>query len=148
MDGICRDEDFLLCSGQTIEFIATEGFKGLGRLLTAAQLCQEWGICEMHYSELLDLGLPVIEFLDGELVHPECAIDQFFALLGDPSRSKTPDVVDTSYVAQKLGCTTVWIADQARSGAIPGSCIVPGTGHGKPWKFYRLRIDGWLRERE
>lgn len=57
-----------------------------------------------------------------------------------------PDVVDSVYVSQKLGCTTTWIADQARTGKIPAACLVPGTGNGKPWKFYREKIEKWIRE--
>lgn len=58
-----------------------------------------------------------------------------------------PDVVDSVYLRKKLGCTTQWIADMARSGVIPAACIVPGTGNGKPWKFYRSKIEKWLEER-
>lgn len=57
-----------------------------------------------------------------------------------------PDVVDSVYVSQKLGCTTTWIADLARNGGIPPSCVVPGTGDGKPWKFYRAKIEKWITE--
>ena len=57
-----------------------------------------------------------------------------------------PDVVDSVYVSQKLGCTTTWIADLARNGGIPPSCVVPGTGDGKPWKFYRVKIEKWITE--
>jgi hypothetical protein len=58
-----------------------------------------------------------------------------------------PDKVGTPYVAQRLGCTTVWITEMVRSGEIPIACVVPGTGCGKPWKFYRVRIDEWLQGR-
>lgn len=58
-----------------------------------------------------------------------------------------PDVVDSVYVRQKLGCTTTWVAEMARNGDIPAACIVPGTGNGKPWKFYRSKIEKWLEER-
>lgn len=58
-----------------------------------------------------------------------------------------PDKVGTPYVANKLGCTTVWIAEQIRSGQISKDCVVPGTGNGKPWKFYRLKIDQWIESR-
>ena len=58
-----------------------------------------------------------------------------------------PDVVDSVYLRKKLGCTTQWIADMARNGVIPAACIVPGTGNGKPWKFYRSKIEKWLEER-
>lgn len=55
--------------------------------------------------------------------------------------------VDSSFVADHLGCTTVWIAEQARSGRIPTNCIVPGTGYGKPWRFYRSKIEAWIKTR-
>lgn len=58
-----------------------------------------------------------------------------------------PDKVGTPYVAERLGCTTVWVTEMIRSGDIPRSCIVPGTGNGKPWKFHRGRIDEWLESR-
>ena len=57
------------------------------------------------------------------------------------------DVVGTPYIAKRLACTTVWVTDMARNGQIPKNCIVPGTGSGKPWKFYRRGIDEWLGKR-
>lgn len=62
----------------------------------------------------------------------------------DPS---PPDIIGTPYLAGKLGCTTVWIAEMIRSGLIPDNCIVPGTGNGKPWKLYCGRIEAWLKSR-
>jgi hypothetical protein len=58
-----------------------------------------------------------------------------------------PDIVGTTYIANKLGCTTDWIAEMAREGEIPISCLIPGTGDGKPWKFRRTRIDQWIEQR-
>ena len=57
------------------------------------------------------------------------------------------DIVGTPHVAQRLGCSVVWVAEMARSGQIPKNCIVPGTGNGKPWKFYVGRIEEWLNKR-
>jgi len=68
-------------------------------------------------------------------------------VIADSLSSATPGTVDTVYVAERLGCSTVWVAEQARSGAIPPHCVVPGTGNGRPWKFHRVRIDAWLRSR-
>jgi hypothetical protein len=62
----------------------------------------------------------------------------------DPPPSK---IVDSPYVADRLGCTTVWVAEMARRGQIPKNCIVPGTGNGKVWKFYRPLIDQWIESR-
>jgi hypothetical protein len=59
-----------------------------------------------------------------------------------------PDnIVGTLYVARKLGVTTTWIADMVRQGEIPASCIVTGSGNGKPWKFHRERIEEWMESR-
>lgn len=58
-----------------------------------------------------------------------------------------PDKVGTPYIAERLGCTTVWIAEMVRSGEIPRSCVVEGTGNGKVWKFHRRRIDHWIQNR-
>jgi predicted DNA-binding transcriptional regulator AlpA len=58
-----------------------------------------------------------------------------------------PEIVGTPYVATKLGCTTDWIAILVREGQIPPSCVIPGTGYGKPWKFRRSRIDQWIEHR-
>ena len=58
-----------------------------------------------------------------------------------------PDVVDSVFVSQKLDCTTQWVAEMARKGEIPVACIVPGTGNGKLWKFYRSKIEKWLEDR-
>jgi hypothetical protein len=58
-----------------------------------------------------------------------------------------PDVVDSVYVAGRLGCTTTWVAEMARRGQIPPSCVVRGTGAGKPWKFYRARVEEWVTSR-
>jgi hypothetical protein len=52
-----------------------------------------------------------------------------------------PNVVDSRDVADRLGCTTTWVADMARSGRIPRSCVVPGTGNGQLRKFYRVKVD-------
>ncbi len=57
------------------------------------------------------------------------------------------DKVGTRYVAEKLGCSTIWITELIRKGEIPPSCIVAGTGNGKLWKFHRSRIDAWIASR-
>jgi hypothetical protein len=56
-------------------------------------------------------------------------------------------IVGTPSVAERLGCTTVWVAELVRTGQIPKHCLVPGTGKGKLWKFYREKIDRWLESR-
>jgi hypothetical protein len=80
-------------------------------------------------------------------------LDVFIGIASDVKRiadvldPEPPDLVGTPYLARQLGVTTTWIADMVRQGEIPASCLVPGTGNGKPWKFYRARIDQWLASR-
>jgi hypothetical protein len=69
------------------------------------------------------------------------------ARLADAVAPQPADVVGTPYVAKQLGCTTVWVAELARRGEVPRHCVVPGTGNGKVWRFYRGKIDDWLRVR-
>lgn len=57
------------------------------------------------------------------------------------------DIVGTPYLARKLGCTTTYISLLIRTGKIPLSCIVAGTGNGRMWKFHRQRIDTWIQDR-
>jgi hypothetical protein len=70
-----------------------------------------------------------------------------FHRLADKLAPVPTQMVGSKYVAQRLGVTTVWVAEMARNGAIPKSCIVPGTGTGKPWRFHRQRIDEWIKDR-
>ena len=75
------------------------------------------------------------------------SIANSLARIADHVDPPPPDKVGTPYVADRLGCTTEWIAQMAARGDIPPSCIVPGTGAGKPWKFVRSRIDEWIESR-
>ena len=67
--------------------------------------------------------------------------------LADALAPQPESIVGTPHVARRLGCSTVWVAELARQGRIPKGCLVPGTGNGKPWKFYRDRVDEWLQSR-
>lgn len=59
-----------------------------------------------------------------------------------------PDaVVDTQYVATKLGVTIERISQLVRDQDIPSHCVVEGSGNGKPWKFHRRPIEAWIRNR-
>lgn len=67
--------------------------------------------------------------------------------LADRLAPQPGDIVGTPYIAQRLGCTTAWITELIKTGEIPKQCIVEGTGNGKPWKFYRSKIDEWIKGR-
>jgi predicted DNA-binding transcriptional regulator AlpA len=67
--------------------------------------------------------------------------------LADHLAPQPRDIVGTPYVAQQLGCSTAWITDLIKQGEIPSSCIVEGTGNGKPWKFRRRQIEEWIKNR-
>jgi hypothetical protein len=67
--------------------------------------------------------------------------------IADVLTPPTADVVGTDYIAKHLGCTGVWVSDLARRQVIPANCVVPGSGHGSRWKFYRAAVDRWLASR-
>ena len=78
------------------------------------------------------------------------AIDEVTAEMHRVANHVAPepgDIVGTPYLAQQLGCSVVWAGEMARNGQIPKHCIVPGSGHGKPWKFYRRQLGDWLNKR-
>ena len=137
---------------------------GVGDLLTPEQLMQRWQITGEQYQQLLKDGLPTIRFLDGTVRHPEVAVDEWFRFqyaaapdttgistaikrIADHFDPLPPDKVGSDYVANRLGCTTTWVADMVRRGEIPPHAVVPGTGNGKPWKFFRSQIDSWITSR-
>lgn len=67
--------------------------------------------------------------------------------IADHLAPEPADIVGSGYVSQRLGVTVTWIAEMARRGDIPKSCIVAGTGNGKLWRFHRGKIDQWLSAR-
>lgn len=140
-------DEQVLCDGDVLEFNCEHGTKGLGALLTSDELKAQWGLSDDEYEELLIQGLPSIQFSSGSVRHPEVAVDEFMRQFGDVNKAKPPELVGTPYVAERLGCTTVWVTDLIRNGNIPVGCIAPGTGNGKPWKFFRVRIEEWLKRR-
>jgi len=147
LGGVEVGDDHVLGETGTLEFVKVAGVKGLGALLTPEELCQQWNVTPDEYLKLVSMGLPSIRFGNGGVRHPECGVDEFFRHLGNPDRSTPPDLVGSPYVADRLGCTTVWVTQMVRQGEIPQSCVATGTGNGRPWKFHRARIDEWLRQR-
>jgi hypothetical protein len=74
-------------------------------------------------------------------------IDNSLHRIADKLVPPPQNIVGTEYVTEKLNCTKIWVARMAANGRIPRSCVVPGTGGGEFWKFYRSRIDEWLASR-
>ncbi len=169
-------EDYKLRHGESLEFVQAWGRKGVGRVWTREEFCNLFQMGEADFDAMVARGLPVYCMVDGSIRITETQADEFLnriltngnqAGAARPERSVAvlapliaevrriadvldpppPDLVDRGYVAGRLGCTTTWVADLARNGEIPASCIVPGTGNGKPWKFRRTRIDEWIARR-
>ena len=64
--------------------------------------------------------------------------------LADRLAPDPENIVGTEYVSAKMGCSQTHVARLARDGDIPASCVVPGCGDGKPWKFSGPgSTDGW-----
>jgi len=155
--------------GDSIEFITELGEKGVGRVWTEEQFCELFQIDAQELQRHMADGLPVLRLKDGSVRITETAVDEFLAghghereermvavlenisasqkRLADHLAPAPSDIVDTPYIARHLGCTTQWIAQMVRSGDIPRGCIVPGSGKGRQWKFYRCRIEEWLASR-
>lgn len=84
---------------------------------------------------------------DPALLEVLSSIDRSLKRIADKVDPPADRIVGTDYIARQLGCTETWIAEQARDGVIPKSCVVPGTGNGRPWKFYREKVEEWLKTR-
>lgn len=176
LDGEPIGEDHLLRHGEALEFIKLLGRKGMGRVWTREEFCEVFKIGGADLDAMIARGLPVHRMGDGSIRITETQIDEFLdrqagngvrqlaahpttsppglsTLIGEIRRiadaldPPPPDIVDSSYVAGRLGCTTTWVADLARQGKIPINCLVVGTGDGKPWKFRRGAIDVWIVSR-
>jgi hypothetical protein len=146
----------------TVEFVVKEGHKGIGRVFTQKEYCDLFGLTEADFGKQIEQGLRVMQTANGAVV-TETAVDSFIAGLtgggdgaflavianslkriADHVDPPPPDLIGTDYISGKLGVTKVWVAKMAAEGMIPKNCIVPGTGIGKPWKFYRSKIDPWI----
>jgi hypothetical protein len=159
--------DHVVGATDEVEFVKERGHKGVGdHVWTAEEFCQFFNLTERELRDQIQRGLRVMELANGSMRITETAADEFIrgmnggvgsTVLADIAASlkriadhvdpPPPDVVDTTYIANKLGCTKVWVAQMALDKLIPPSCILPGTGNGKPWKFYRTRIDKWIEMR-
>lgn len=147
----------------TVEFITEVGHKGVGRVWTPEEYCQFFNLTERDLQQHIERGLRVMQVADGTMRITETAVDEFIRGAGGGVGGEVvvlianslnrianhfdpppPDIVDTEYIAKKLDVTKVYVAQMALDGRIPRNCIVPGTGNGKVWKFYRSRVDPWI----
>ena len=176
IDDLPVAEDHVLRQGEKLEFLNPFGHKGMGRVWTKDEFCNLFKMSEADFAAMVKKGLPVHRMEDGSIRITETQVDEFLdGVAGRGSRPLAapslpsygdfsslvaeirriadvmdpppPDIVDSSYVAGRLCCTTTWIADLARQGKIPPGCLVMGTGDGKPWKFRRKAIDLWIASR-
>lgn len=156
-----------LADGDRLEFCKVAARKSMDRLLSQEQIKEQYGIPdelwlliaadvrpistvpnsdELFLESTIDRWLKRRETgIDETIIQREVA--EYLRRIADRLDPPPPDKVGTPYIADRLGCTTVWITELIRKKDVPANCIVPGTGNGKPWKFYRDRIDRWLKER-
>ena len=89
VNGLEVGRKHLLQPGDELEFLSPQGEKGLGELLTPAQLMERWQITTQQYEELVRRGLPTLQMEDGTILHPEVSIDEWFrrGLVSPPSNN-------------------------------------------------------------
>jgi hypothetical protein len=92
-------------------------------------------------------SVTVVVELGAETLRALAEVHTDLKRIADHFDPQPADIVGTTYVANKLGCTSTWIAQMVRDGEIPKGCLVPGSGNGRQWKFYRRRIEEWLVDR-
>jgi hypothetical protein len=162
----------ILAGGEELLFAEEKGHKGVGtQVWTEDEFCKFFKITHEDLDAWIAQGLRVLHRPDGSRRITDTAVDRFngvsephhlnteeatwavASIAGDLKRiadrldPPPHDVVDTTYVAEKLGLTTKRIAQMALAGEIPSHCIVPGTGFGTYWKFFRSKIEPWIEAR-
>ena len=167
INGVPVESSYQVRPGDILEFCKRYGRKGVNRLFALEQIEKEYGLPPELSHQLAGCLIPFTVNQNGEALYLESAIDDWIESratgmsqtemaqrivtdlrrIADRLDPPSPDKVGTPYIADRLGCTTVWITELIRKKEIPANCIVPGTGNGKPWKFYRERIDRWLKDR-
>ena len=115
---VANKHEFVLQRGQSVLFFNVSGWKGSGR--------------DSDFDRLIN----AIE---------EMATD--ISRLANHFDPPPPNVVDTQYVASEMSVSIAYVGELARKGEIPTNCLVPGSGEGKCWKFYRSRITKWIASR-
>jgi hypothetical protein len=163
--------DHILAAGDELIFSVEVGHKEVGaHVWTKEQLCEFFQITPEELDIWIAQGLKVTaspvritetamdDFVRGQKVPSSCpnneeatravaSMANDLKRIADQLDPPPPDVVDTTYVAEKLGLTTKRIAQMALAGEIPSHCIVPGTGYGTFWKFLRSKIEPWIEAR-
>lgn len=167
VNGASVEPSYRVQPNDTLEFCKRDGRKGVIRLYSLEQVEKEYGLPAEMCHQLAGCLIPFTVNRNGESLYLESAIDDWIESratgmsrtemaqrivtdlrrIADRLDPPPPDKVGTPYVSGRLGCTTVWITELIRKKEIPPNCIVPGTGNGKPWKFYRERIDRWIKDR-
>jgi len=159
---------YIASSGDRIEFVRAFGRKGLGTVWTKQEFMEICHMSEVDWANSVAEGLPFDELADGTTVLNETEVDEWnrrrrngvpsglaiMERLADAAEQianhldpESPQIVGTPYVAKQLGKSVKWVGDLVRRQTIPKGCVVPGTGNGKEWRFFRKKIDKWIESR-
>jgi hypothetical protein len=147
-------------------FVKPGGHKGVGKTWTKAEFMQTFHMGTADWTNWVAKGLPFETMADGTIVLNETEVDRWketqreqvepasVVVLKQIARAaeeiarhleaKPPEIVKSSYVAGRFGCSIKWVGEMVRRGEIPKNCIAPGSGNGKQWRFYRSKIDRWI----
>lgn len=140
-DNGCAEADLLITRTEQLRAILTEERCVAVAVRRAVQFCLE------HFGRPRDGDMAMLHEVLNRIASSVDVTASSISRVADRLAPQPSDIVDSVWVAERLDCTTTWIADMARQGKIPAVCIVPGTGNGKVWKFHRGPIERWLATR-
>lgn len=135
------EADLLIANTEELRVIAAEERNVAVAVRRAVQFCLE------HFGRPRDGDVAMLHEVLNRIASSVDVTASSINRIADRLAPQPSDIVDSVWVAERLGCTTTWIADMARQGKIPAACIVAGTGNGKVWKFHRGPIERWLSSR-
>jgi len=151
-------EGHRLTERDKLEFITPD--QDVGQVWTGEQFCALFSMAQEDLEMWIENGLPVLRLKDGSVRVTETVVDDFFRKrkvevattriaeslerIANALAPAPANIVGSQYVAEKRGVTTTYVAQMARQGLIPKSCIVAGSGDGNYWKFNREKIDQWI----
>jgi hypothetical protein len=165
---LVEDKTISAVAGERIEFMKPFGRKGVGKTWTKEELMLAFRMSEEDWSDWAAQGLPFDRMRDGTIVLNETEVDRWKATrrgqqpenpvvlerlasaaeeIAHHLDPRPPEIVKSSYVAGRFGCSIKWVGEMVRRGEIPKSCIAPGSGDGKQWRFYRSKIDKWINSK-